>query len=175
MKKKFQLSNLFFIVLLVVFSIWLGSSLSRTFFTYNIFQSPNLELRHFLTDDILKHVLVVHQPLVTTTALSFALLFITFWLYLFTSRMSLKTNGWLFIATGLFILFSVLEVYMTIKDFQLINLLYENTFDQERVMEIILLRYSKFGSYLIAELLSAVFIIVLFVVKPFIKKEKHEN
>lgn len=175
MQKITKTSKIILVLLVLTTIIWLGNTISRMMFTYNIFQDSQLNLKYFLTDSVLKGTLVIHQPLVSISIFSYLVMLLLFVLFIITSKLKLRENGWLFISILLLLLTAPFEIFLIVKDFSLFFTLYYTDYDLNAVMEIIYKRYSVFGSFMIVEILAYFSIVSLFIFQPFIKNTKNET
>lgn len=175
MPKTSKISKVILVLLILTTIVWLGNTVSRMMFTYNIFENSQLAIKSFLTDTVLKGVLIVHQPMVSISIFSYFLMLLLFALFLITSKLRLRDNGWLFISILLILFTAPFEIYLIIKDFSLFYTLYFTDYDLNSLMEVIYKRYSIFGSFMIVEILAYFSIVSLFIFRPFIRRPKNET
>ncbi|MHC1737221.1 MAG: hypothetical protein AB9882_04360 [Ignavibacteriaceae bacterium] len=175
MQRLSKTSKIILVLLILTTIVWLGNTISRMMFTYNIFENSQLTIKYFLTDTVLKGVLIIHQPLVSISIFSYFLMLLLFVLFIIFSKLKLRENGWLFISILLILLTAPFEIFLIFKDFSLFFTLYYTDYDINGVMEIIFKRYSVFGSFMIVEILVYFSIVSLFIFQPFIKSAKNET
>ena len=110
MKKKNKISLIFTFLALSSGSVWFGAYIARLLSTYQMFEQTEPILRNYLNDSNLPAVLEVISPLVTLTAITYSIMITSFILFLLTTKMKLKENGWLFIVAGIIFLTLPFEV-----------------------------------------------------------------
>ncbi|HPO56119.1 MAG TPA: hypothetical protein PKY46_08945 [Ignavibacteriaceae bacterium] len=175
MTKLSKTAKIFLFLLASSTVIWLGNSISRMFFTYNIFQSPDLVLKPFLSENTLKLIFVIHQPMVSISIFAYFAMIAFLILFIITSHLKLRENGWLFISLILVFITAPFEIFLIVKDFDLLMSLFYTDYDLTHVMKIILQRYSVMGSFIILEVLAYFAVIFLFILQPLTKKFSNET
>ena len=114
-------------------------------------------------------------PLVNLTFYSYIVMIISFTLFLISSRIKLKENGWLLIVALIIYLTLPFESLLLMIDYKLIVLFLNEQFGSEQILALIIERISKLSSFPIILLLSYLTIPYFLVFKPFTLKLKDEN
>lgn len=147
-------------------TIWFGSYLTRLVISYQIFEGTDFTLRTYLTPGNLNPVFQTIVPGIITGVISFPVFLISFILFLFTSKVSLKQNGWLFITTVLVFLTAPFELYLSTIDYKIIGLVYTTGFDGLEVLNLVIERFKILSSFPVIELLCYASVIFLLIFKP---------
>src|SRR3990172_9727709 len=147
-------------------TIWIGSYLTRLAVSYQVFEGTDFTLRAYLTPANLNPVFQTILPAIITGIISFPLFLIFFILFLFTSKISLKQNGWLFIITVLVFITAPFELYLSAIDYKIICLVYTTGFNGQEALKLVIERFKIFSSFPIIELLCYASIIFLLIFKP---------
>lgn len=153
-------------------SIWLGAYFLRLFLNYQLFEGPGLELKTYVTLENSNGILYTLLPSVIVTFVSFMVMIIFFLLFLITSKLSLKNNGWLFIITIILLVTLPFEVYLMMIDYKLILNLFTETFDSLLIIKLIKDRIQNLSSFPIVELFCYMSFYYFIIFQPFTKIDK---
>jgi hypothetical protein len=175
MKKSNKFSSVFGAVALALGSIWFGAYIARLLTTYQMFETTELVLKSYLTNNNLPGIIQTTFPLVNLTFFSYLFLILSFTIYLIFTPLKLKENGWLFIVSMIIYLTLPFEIFLLIIDYKLIVLFISEQFASEDVLKLIIERITLLNSFPIILLLSFLSIPFFLVVKPFTIKSKDEN
>ncbi|HKI78638.1 MAG TPA: hypothetical protein VKA26_08870 [Ignavibacteriaceae bacterium] len=167
--KKFPATFLYLSVLFG--ALWFGSYFLRLTITYRIFEGIDFTLRNYLNEQNLPAVLKSFQPAVISTLVLYAIFIISFFLFLISSKLRLKENGWLFIATVIIIITLPLESYLSYIDYSMVHMLSANNFNANEVLGLIIKRFKMFSSFPVIELFCYGAIIYFLIFQPFTKKK----
>ena len=110
--KTFPKILLFFVVLSG--ALWLGGYFTRLVISYQIFEGTDFTLRNYINDQNIAGILRSFEPAVLTTLVLYLIFIISYILFIITSKVSLKANGWLFIITIIILLTLPFEIYLSI-------------------------------------------------------------
>lgn len=183
MKTISKLSKTFLYISALSCAIWVGAYVTRLLMVYNIyeFDGINLFLRPFYNNN-LHHVLNSFLPLFSTTLVLYPVFIITFVLFLISSRLNLRRNGWLFMITVLVFITMPFEIYLMTFDYRIFNTIYYNSgFDINTAFDLITKRIQILNTFPIIEVLCYCSILFLAIFRPFTKGLKiteqaiHEN
>lgn len=173
MKNLTLISKIFLTAALASGALWLGSYTTKLFAFYHLFeldQFNSLALKSNLTNVDLKPVLFELLPVLSLSLLSYALFLVFSIMFLLFSKISFKNNGWLFISVMIVIICLPFEIVLSLKDFEIVNMILNNSVNVNEMIEIIKSRITIFSSFPIVSLILHYSIFVLFVFKPLTKK-----
>jgi hypothetical protein len=162
-------ARIFLFLSFVSGAIWFGGSIVRSFIVYELFQGNEFQLKTIYNLDNLRIVFIAVNPLITSNIVSFLIFFISYILYVFSSKFNFKKEGWFFISIILFILILPTEFYMILNDYKVAALVFGGDFSTEEILGSTINRYKKLSSFPIINLLSFASIVFLFILKPFKK------
>lgn len=175
MKKRNNIFSLFGFLALASGSIWFGAYLARLLTTYNIFKERELVLKEFLNSSNLSAVIEILSPLIYLTLITYVIMILTFTLFLATTDLKLKQNGWLFITTAIIYITLPFETLLIFIDYNLIDLFLKGIFSSDQIVDLLIKRLNKLSSFPIIMILSYLAIPFLLVFKPFTLKQKNED
>ena len=153
------------------FVIWLGSYIARHLLIYQLFEPLNLNLRNIYNAQNLTTVFETLAPVILANLISFPSFLILFLLSIATSKIKIKSEGWLFIILMLVIITSPFELYLSLYDLKIVKLLYANSFDVSEVVELIRKRLVSLSSFPLIEIFSYLAAIFIVIFKPLRKSE----
>lgn len=156
-------------------SIWLGAYILRMFISYGLF---DVDMNLVINPDLqnLNGFLLAFTPAVNTTFIVYIIFIITFTLFLMTSKISLKENGWLFIITLIVYITLPFEVYLMTIDYKIIlQLDFANTTDSNYVISLIRDRFVNLSSFPVIIILSYCSAYFFIIFKPLMRKKTDEN
>jgi len=169
--KKNILSKILLSLCLISFIVWLGSYISRQLLVYQLFEPINLELKNFYNVQNLTGVLETVLPILVINFISYPSFLVLFFFYIFSSKIKIKNEGWLFIILMIVIITAPFELYLTLLDYKIVSLLYAGTFDSNAVVELIRERIVVLSSFPMIEVFSYIAAIFIAVFKPMRKNE----
>ena len=161
---------LFFVVLSG--ALWIGSYFTRMVLSYQIFEGTNFSLRPYIDAQNLSGILRSFDPVVISTFVLYIIFIVTYILFLITSKISLKNNGWLFIITIIILLTFPFEVYLLTIDYKIIGLINSVNFNTKEVIDLIIERFKVFGSFPVIELFCYGAIVYFLLFQPLKKKQE---
>lgn len=171
MKNISILSKIFAVLALISAAIWVGSYLSRLFLVYQLFEGPDLILRSHINNENINGILFSIYPSFVVHFAAFIIMFITTVLFYLTSKINLRFNGWLFIVLLAIIITSPFEIYLMLIDYQVIMMLYSNSFDSNTVINLLRDRIKDLSSYSIVAILTYLSFYYFIVFQPLTKKD----
>ena len=175
MKKNSNLSSVFGYLALTSGSIWFGAYVARLLTTYQMFEETDFVLKNYLTNANLSTIFQTIFPIVNLTFYSYIVMIISFTLFLISSRIKLKKNGWLLIITLIIYLTLPLESLLLMIDYKLIVLFMNEQFGSEQILKLVIERMSKLSSFPIILVLSYLTIPYFLVFRPFTLEATDEN
>lgn len=171
MEKINKISKLFLILFIIAEIIWLGSYITRLTLFYQLFEtSGDYVLKNQFNEQNLKEILQILISAVTINVIFYSIMIFSFILFISTSKLSLKQNGWLFISTILILLTLPFEFYLILIDYQMIQLVYSSNFNTSSMLALVVKRFSILSSFPIVEILSYFAVNYLFLFKPLKQK-----
>ena len=171
--KTFPKILLFFVV--IAGALWLGSYFTRLVISYQIFEGPEFTLRNYVNDQNLGGILKSFEPAVISTLVFYMIFILSFILFIITSKVSLKENGWLFIITIIVLLTLPFEIYLSTIDYKILGLLSTTNFNPNEVLELIIKRFKIFGSFPVIEIFCFGAIVFFLLFQPLKLKKKHSD
>ena len=175
MKKKNILALIFGYLALTSGSIWFGAYAARLLPTYTMFEETEPTLKNFLNGSNIPAVAEVLSPIIILTLICYLLMAITFTVFLITTDLKLKENGWLFIIAGIIFITLPFEVVQIIQDYKLFVLFYSGDYGSTKIVPLITDWLTKLSSFPVILILSYLSIPYLLIFKPFTLKLKNEN
>src|SRR3989339_260769 len=119
------------------FIFWLGSYISRHLVVYQLFEPEGLVLRSVYDVENLKTVWITISPLIVSNIIAFPIFVVLYAIYLIVSKDSLKKEGWLFISTLIILVTAPFEIFLLLKDYKIISLIYSSVIDSNKVLELV--------------------------------------
>ncbi len=170
MRKLSKLPKIFLFITSISCCLWLGSYVLRMFISYQLFEAPDLIIKSYITSENIEGILFTLLPAFTTTFVLYILFILSFILFLATSKISLKNNGWLFMICLTILITLPFEAYLMIIDYKIIMALMSDTIDSSFVTENIRDRFTVFSSFPLIEIFCYFAIIFLALFQPLIKE-----
>lgn len=171
MKNQSIISKIFASITLASGSVWIGAYLLKLFLLYQLFEPKDLALKQIYTTENLTIVLFSFLPAFLTTIIAYSVMILSLLIYLFSSKVSLRENGWLFISLMIVLITLPFEFYSMFIDYKIISLLLKFPFSEDVVLNLIRARITSLSSFPIIEILSYLSIIFLIIFKPLTLKK----
>ncbi len=171
MKKINKISASFLTVASLACILWMGSYLSRLMLSYQLFNETITSNKGYLNKQNLDAVLTTINPVIPTTFVLFIVFLVFYFLFLFTSGLNLRKNGWLFIITVLILVTAPFEIYLMTIDYRIFTNVDYGIFSSGEVLGLIMKRLTILSGFSLIELLCYCTIVFLAVFKPMIREE----
>ena len=171
MKKISKISSSFLTVAALACIFWMGSYLVRLTLSYQMFDQTITSKKDYLNEQNLKAVLTTINPAVMTTFVLFIAFLIFYFLFLVTSKLNLRRNGWLFIITILIIITAPFEIYLMTIDYRIFTNVNYGISNNGDILILIMKRLTVLSSFSLIELLCYCAIIFLAIFKPMTREE----
>ena len=143
--------------------------------SYQLFDI-DMKIASYINDNNLEGILKIISPSINTTFILFVIFILAFTIFLFTSDMKLKENGWMFIIAVIIYTTLPFEGYLMIIDFKIISALsLSDIINSDYVISLIRERFTSLGSFPIIILLSYCSLIYFLIFKPFTLQQLNEN
>ncbi len=177
MKKLNTAPKIFALIVIVSGGLWLGSYVVRLILSYNLFLENDFVLKEFVTQENLQAVLLSLAPTIPLSSVLYLVFIIGFTVFLFTSHISLKKNGWLFIIAAVIYLTLPFEIYLMIKvDYRLIMDFISGIKDPNSFLSLMIDRFKVLGSFPIILVWCYITIPYFLLFRPFtISENKDED
>lgn len=178
MKNTNFLSKIFLYLCVLSGILWIGSYFARMIITYQLFEKTDFILKSFMNSQNLPGIFYVLNAGIILTSVLYIIFIISFLIFLITTNLSLKENGWLFISAVLILITAPFEIYLMTIDRSIINIIYSGVYNVNDVLALIIKRYKIFGSFPLIELLCYFAVTYLFIFQPMKmskNKAKHED
>jgi hypothetical protein len=173
MNKISTFSKLIAFISLSACSVWIGSYLTRLFLVYNLFEGVDLRLQSFISEQNINGILISILPAILTHFISFILMLLAFIIFILTSKLRLKENGWLFIIVIIVLILSPFEIYLMTIDYKTINILLSQNFDANQVVLLLKERIKVLSSFPVVEVISFISIFYFIIFQPLTKLNKN--
>lgn len=167
MKKRDTLSSTFGFLALVSGSIWFGSYVARLIVTYQLFEPEELVLKSYLSNTNLPEIIRTIHPLINLTFFSYIIFIVLFTLFIISTKLKFKENGWLFIISMIVYLTFPLEAILMSLDYKMIILFFNSNFTSGEILKLITERLTMLNSFPIILFMSYLAIPYFLVFKPF--------
>lgn len=171
-KKTFILDTIQFLAT-ISFILWLGSYVTRHIIIYQLFEPINLDLRALYNIQSLQSVFNTVLPAIVLNLISYFSFLMFFIIYLFSSKVNLKREGWLFLIVAIIAVTMPFEIYLSTIDYKIVQNLYSASVDTNIVLNLIRERLTKLSSFSLIEIFSFIAVVYLSISKPL--KSKNEN
>jgi len=140
-----------------------------------MFEETEPTLKNFLDGANLPAVIEVISPIIILTLICYLLMIFTFIVFLFSTDLKLKANGWLFIIAGIIFITMPFEVVQLIQDYKLTVFFINGDYGSTKIIPLITDWLTKLSSFPVILILSYLSIPYLLIFKPFSLKPKNEN
>ncbi len=177
MKKLNTAPKIFAFIAIIAGGLWLGSYVVRLILSYNLFLENDFVLKEFVTQENLQAVLLSLAPAITLNSVLYIVFIIGFTVFLFTSHISFKKNGWLFIIAAIIYLTFPFEIYLIVKiDYKLIMAFISGIVNANEFLSLMIDRFKVLGSFPIILIWCYIIIPYFLLFRPFtISENKDED
>jgi hypothetical protein len=169
------LSTVFGFLALSSGSLWFGAYIARLLVTYQMFEPNELLLKSYLCNNDLSAIFQTIFPLVNLTLFSYSMMIVSFTIFIISTDLKLKENGWLFIISMIIYLTLPFEAVLLSIDYKLFIIFANDQFNSNEILKLIIQRITILSSFPVILVLSYITIPYFLIVKPFSKKSKNEN
>ena len=144
----------------------MGGYFFRLVIFYQLFEEKEFALRAFISSQNLPGILMILRAAVALTLILFPLFILFFISFLFSSKLNLKQNGWLFIITMIILITLPFEIYLMTIDYNIVVKINYNSFDTNEVLNLVIKRFKALSSFPLVELMSYFAVIYLMIFQP---------
>lgn len=172
MINKKQLNQIITFLLTLNFILWLGIYIARLLVTFQLFEPIDLSLRNLFINFDLNPIFYSVYPLIVSSIVLYITLIILFIVFLVTTELKFKENGWLLITTLIIFITCPFELFLIYKDLKLINLILEiPNVNFNIILTLIRERLTILSNFSIVEIFSYIIIIYLVMFRPLQKRK----
>ncbi|MGE5431413.1 MAG: hypothetical protein ACM3QX_10075 [Syntrophomonadaceae bacterium] len=161
-----KFSKIFLYVCTLSGVLWLGGYLSRILLTYQLFEPRDFILKSYVNDQNLSGIFYTLNSSVTFTLILFLVFLVSFILFISTSGIKLKEEGWLFVILLIIIVTAPFELYLMSFDYQIATKVFYSAFVPRDVLAIYIKRMKLLSSFPLIEIFSYCAIVFLVIFKP---------
>jgi len=173
MKNLNNFSKIVLLFTIIFFTIWLGGYIARQIAVYQLFEPVELNLKTFYNPGNLSSAISILIPLIISHLITYACFLLLFLIFIITSKLNLRMNGWLFIITMIIIITAPFEIYLSLIDYKIIRLGLANINESSSILELIKERITKLSSFPLIEIFSYLAIIFLALFRPYQKSNEN--
>jgi len=174
MEKQKFISKIFLYLAVLTGIIWLGSYIERLILSYQLFDGVAFALRAYINNQNLPAIFTILDASTILTTIVYILFIVFFSLFLVTSKISLKQNGWLFITSLIIFLTMPFEAYLITIDYKCIMMINSGSFDPVTILNLYIMRFKILSSFPIIEILSYFAVLFLVLFRPLVKVDKYK-
>jgi hypothetical protein len=153
-------------------SIWLGSYLVRLLSVYQFFEGQDLALKSYYSSRNLDGILISFLPIILTPFISFVVTIMAFILFIITSKINLRENGWLFIILIAVLITLPFELYLMTIDYKTIIQLMSSQINSNQIISLFRERIKVLSSFPIVIVLTYFSFFYFIIFKPLTKSAK---
>jgi hypothetical protein len=138
-------TKIYLFLLILASLFWLGGSIYRAIIAYTLFEPFSLIVKSQITYDILRQTLKLIGNINVYVLISYPIVLLTFVLFVRSTRVSLKKEGWLFMITMILVLFFPIEIYLSYLDINFTLMVLFSNFDTNLALSLLIQRISALG------------------------------
>ena len=172
MKELSTTSKIIAVIAIISTSVWVGSYLTRQLLIYQLFEGPDLILRGYINDENLSGILTATLPVIVVHFISFIISIISILLFVISSKLKLRFNGWLFIIFVATLILLPFEFYLMLIDYKVITLVNSGSFESTQIITLLRDRIKELSSFSIVALMTFTSFAYFIVFKPLTKVDK---
>jgi hypothetical protein len=166
-----KLAKFFLFLTMAAFALWFGSYITRMTLSLQLFQGTHFELKDIVKRSNFDSIVLSLAPAIAISVVSYCAMVVLFILFVLTSKLKMKLNGWLFISTVLVLTTMPFELYLIFKyDKPFIDTAFLGTGNAQFYIQLIIDRFRVLGSFPIIEIFCFLTVAFLFMFRPFRKK-----
>lgn len=169
-----KISRILLFVSALSFIIWYGGYFTRLISLFQLFDPGSSQIDKSIFEYNLDPFFNVLAPSLILGIVTYSAFIFTFFGFLITSKLNIKSEGWLFIIVILIGLTLPFEAFLIFLDWQTINNIYVLNSNNTIVINLIEKRFNVLGSFPIIEIFLYIAVVFLFLLQP-LKMNKNEN
>ncbi|MCX6150191.1 MAG: hypothetical protein NTX22_06685 [Ignavibacteriales bacterium] len=167
-----KLAKFFLFVCVLSVVLWFGGYFLRLLLTYQLYEPRDLILKSYVNQNNLSGILFTLNTAVTFTLILFPIFLISFVLFLLTSKVNLKREGWLLIILLVVIITAPFEIFLMTIDYKIATKVLYGNFMVEEILNLYSKRLAILSSFPLIEIFSYAGIVFLALFKPLKMKNK---
>ncbi len=136
-----------------------------------MFEGPDLVLKSYITNDNIDGILISILPSIVVHFVSYIIMLIATLLFYFTTKISLRFNGWLFIILIAILITAPFEIYLMIIDYKTIIMINNSVFNSDLVIDLLRQRIKDLSSFSIIAILTYLSFWYFIIFHPFSKND----
>ena len=132
-----KISKSFLFIAVLFFVLWLGGYVARHLFLFQLFEPEDLTLSPYFASQNVLATLYSSLSLIIANIVTYAIFILFFSLFLLTSKISLKQEGWLLVTVLIIYSTAPLEIFLLTFDFNIVVKLLSENFGQYEMLTLI--------------------------------------
>jgi len=166
-------SKIFLFLAILFFALFLGSYVTRSMIVYQLFEADGQSYKSLYTNQNMIAVLPTIMPAIILHLVSYGMFLISSLIFILTSKIKIKYEGWLFAIILIIIVTAPFEIYLDTIDLKIVPMIMSDPIDVSPVLGLIKERMNVLSSFSLIEIFSFAAVIFLFLFKPL--RKKYEN
>lgn len=162
-----KISKFFLFLFVLSFIIWSGSYIAKYLMIYQFFE-PEMTIKPEYQNVDFAPIFLTFSPIFTINIFSYPFYIVFLILFVISSKLSIKKEGWLFIILIFSVLTAPFEFITLYKDYVILNLINAGKF--EGMINIIKEKVIEQSSFPVVQFLFICAIVFLMILKPLRKK-----
>ncbi len=155
--------------------IWIGTYILRLSLSYQLFGPNEFVIKSNLTPENILGFLSVFLIAVKTTSICYLIFIISYLVFISTTNLKLKHNGWLFIITVIIFLTFPFEIYLMTIDYKIIQIISGSTFLAGDITNLIVKRFTSLDGFPLMEIFAYFSIVYFVIFQPLKLTESHNE
>jgi hypothetical protein len=173
MEKLNLVSKTFLFITILFFSLFLGGYVARQIVIYQLFEPTGINFKSAYNEQNLHIVYYTILPIIILNIVTYITFLVSYMIFIFTSKIKIKYEGWLFAITIILLITAPFEIYLSIIDFKIVRMVMSDSMQIKAISELIKDRMTELSSFSLIEIFSLAAIIFLGLFKPL--RKKNEN
>ncbi len=172
-----KFSKIFLFICFTSGALWFGSYFARLTLTYHLFKGNQFQLNDFVNGQNLPGIISAFNAVILLTSILYIIFIVSLIIFLISSKINLKQNGWLFIISAIIFITLPFEVYLMTIDYRTIIQVAGGVFNANEIINLYVKRFKVLSSFPVVEIICyfAVIFFILFQPFKYKQKEKHED
>ncbi len=173
MAKLSVVSKIFLFLAILFFSLFLGGYVARQMVIYQLFEANGLDFKSMYNDQNLGLVYITLTPVLILNLVTYSTFLVSTIIFLISSRLSIKYEGWLFVIIIILFVTAPFEIYLSTIDYKIVSMIMANSSPVSEISALIKERMIVLSSFSLIEIFSFAAIIFLYLFKPL--RKQNEN
>lgn len=138
----------------------------RLLVTYQLFQPKDFLLKNYVTPENLPGIFITINPAIVFTLSLFPIFLFSLIMFLLLSKISLRKEGWLFVALLIIIVTAPFEIYLMTIDLKTSVKVLAGNFQTDEILSLYIKRNKVLSSFPLIMLFSYFSIVFLALIRP---------